>query len=392
MAFRAAARLFRLTCTLLCRRLRTEWAFELDSRPFMNWVLVLDRPSGDPTQVVAGLPLALRLALDAQGARADAIVVTPQADAARAVLTDPRLKLPVLSGAPADARQVRVPASFVVHRGLFRKLAEQDGTTRVRDLAQSPFPHGAAWGFDPIDVVDRATRAQAEAALFRALRKPEDGWTSRYLNRYISLFFSRLLIHTPFSPNQISVAILGIGLAGAWSAAQGTPSSLAWGAAFLQAQSVLDGCDGELSRVSHRGSRRGEWLDTIGDDLSNYGFFTGAGIGLYRLTGQWIYLAAGLLTVLAGCIASGLEYRYLIRIGSGDLLKYPLSQHNNSSSGGPLAALSPLFKRDTFVFLTLIAAVLGWLGPVLVLFSLAALGILIAVIRTELRLARERVT
>ena len=38
--------------------------------------------------------------------------------------------------------------------------------------------------------------------------------------------------------------------------------------------------------MSHRGSRLGEWLDTIGDDLTNYGFFGGAGVGLYRATGQ----------------------------------------------------------------------------------------------------------
>ncbi|HET9958195.1 MAG TPA: CDP-alcohol phosphatidyltransferase family protein [Polyangiaceae bacterium] len=355
----------------------------------MAWVLVLDRPSGDPTQIVAGLPIALRLALDAQAARAEAIVIAPGAENARPALSDARLKLPVVDAAPAGARRVRVPASYVLHRGLFRKLVELDTSSSERDLATQPFAHGAAWGFDPIDVADAASRARAEKALFRALRKPEDGWTSRYLNRYISLFFSRLLIHTPLTPNQVSVAILGVGLGGAVSAAQGTPGSLMLGAALLQAQSVLDGCDGELSRVSHRGSRRGEWLDTIGDDLSNYGFFTGAGIGLYRMSGSWIYLAAGLLTVVAGVIASGLEYRYLIRIGSGDLLKYPLSQQTNTRREGPLSALAPLFKRDTFVFLTLIAALLGWLGPVLVVFSLAAVGVLIAVIRTELRLARE---
>src|SRR5690606_12829861 len=113
-----------------------------------------------------------------------------------------------------------------------------------------------------------------------------------------------------------------------------------------------DGCDGELSRVTYRGSLTGEWLDTIGDDLTNYSFFAGAGIGLYRMTGSEFYLGAGAVMVCAGVIASGLEYRYLIRIGSGDLLKYPLSQHQTS---GAFDRIAPLFKRDTFVLLTLLA-------------------------------------
>ena len=360
----------------------------------MTWVLVLDGPSGDPTLRIAGLPLALRLALDAQQGGASAVVVSPEASAARAVLADRRLQLPVLDSAPEAARRVHVPASLVVYRGLFRRIALHDeklsSPPRERHLVREPFAHGAVWGFDPMDVRDRKSAKAAERALFRGLRKPEDGWTSRYLNRYISLFLSRLLVKTPLRPNQISVGILGFGIAGAVTAAQGTELGLVLGAAFLQAQSVLDGCDGEVSRVTYRGSRTGEWLDTIGDDLSNYGYFSGAAWGLYQLSSSPLYLVTGAVILFSGLVSSGLEYRYLIKIGSGDLLKYPLSQSTNQSqNGGLLSRLMPLFKRDTFVFLTLLAAIAGLLGPMLVVFSLGALGILISVLLTERRLARE---
>jgi len=359
----------------------------------MTWVLVLDGPSGDPTLRIAGLPLALRLALDAQQGGASAIVVSPEAGAARPVLSDARLRVPVLDNAPEGARRVHVPASLVVYRGLFRRIATHDeqaaSAPSERHLVREPFAHGAAWGFDPIDVKDSQSARAAERALFRGLRKPEDGWTSRYLNRYISLFLSRLLVRTPLRPNQISVGILGFGVAGALFAAQGSELGLVLGAAFLQTQSVLDGCDGEVSRVTYRGSRTGEWLDTIGDDLSNYGYFAGAAWGLYRLSGgSLLYLATGAVILFSGLVSSGLEYRYLIKIGSGDLLKYPLSQ-STSESSGPLSWLMPIFKRDTFVLLTLVSAVVGLLGPMLVIFSLGALGILISVLLTERRLARE---
>ncbi len=336
---------------------------------------------------VGGLALALRLALDAQAAGASCIVVPEAETALRQLLLDPRLRLPVLAQAPPGRPRLRVPCSWLVHRATLRELSDKiAGDTEVLVANERQAPN-AAYAFAPLDVSSDSAARTAENALFRSLRKPQDGWTSRYLNRHISTFISRRLVQTPLRPNQVSVAILGIGVASSVIAARGGYGPLLLGAALFQTQSVLDGCDGEMSRVSHRGSRLGEWLDTIGDDLTNYGFFGGAGLGLYRGTGQQLYLVAGAICVACGLLTSGLEYRYLIKIGSGDLLKYPLSQ----ASSGPskLAFLAPLFKRDTFVFLTLLAALVGALGPMLCVFALGAIGILFSVLKTELRLARE---
>jgi len=354
-----------------------------------SFALQLDPVSADACRVVAGLPLALRLALDAQQGGASAIVV-PSDNLVRAVLADARLRIPVFESAPKELRLVRVPANYVVHRGFFKFLNEQDGANpnapRERDLSREMPPYEAPYSFSPLAVTDAESAREAEKKLFHALRKPQDGWTSRYLNRYISLFISRFLVKTPLRPNQVSVGILGVGVAGAVLASRGGYVDLLVGAFLFQAQSVLDGCDGEMSRVSHRGSRTGEWLDTVGDDLTNYGFFSGAALGLYRTSHHSLYLIAGAITVVSGLIGSGLEYRYLIKIGSGDLLKYPLSQGQGT---GKLAFIQPLFKRDTFVFLTLCAAALGLLGPMLCIFAAGAVGVLVSVIKTELRLARE---
>jgi phosphatidylglycerophosphate synthase len=349
-------------------------------------VLVLEQASAHARKL-GGLPLALRLALDAQAAGASAVVVPKAATELRATLVDARLRLPILGEPPPGTPRLRAPSSMLVHRATLRELAQglpNGAEISVREARQPP---AVAYAFAPIDVTSNAAATAAEHALFRSLRKPQDGFTSRYLNRYISLFISRFLVRTPLRPNQVSVAILAVGVAGAVMAAQGGYWPLLIGAALFQAQSVLDGCDGEMSRVTHRGSRLGEWLDTIGDDLTNYGFFGGAGLGLYRMSGELLYLLAGGVTVLCGIITSAIEYRYLIKIGSGDLLKYPLSQA--SSGVGKLAFVATLFKRDTFVLLTLLAAACAALGPMLCVFSLGAIGIVISVFKTELRLARE---
>ncbi len=352
------------------------------------WVLVLEQPSeGDPARSVAGLPLALRLALDAQAAGASAIVA-PDSPWAR-VLVDARLRAAVVPVPPPGCAAVRVGATMVVHRRLLADAAQRGDLATDVDVLDLRLDPTTPFPFDPILVASPAAAAVAERALFRALRKREDGWTSRWMNRYVSLAISRWLVKTPLTPNQVSVAILFVGLAGAALASRGTYAALAAGAALFHAQSILDGCDGEMSRVTHRGSLLGEWLDTVGDDVTNYGFFGAAAYGLWSTSHEPIWAVAGLVTVGSGVVASGIEYRYLVEIGSGDLLKYPLSQ-GTSNATGPLSVLQPLFKRDTFVLLTLVAALVGQLGPMLVVFSIAALGILVSVIATELRLAREK--
>jgi phosphatidylglycerophosphate synthase len=417
--------------------------------------------SGTPwfARRLLGLPIVLRLALTAQAAGARAIFLAPCAErtAVKSALRDERLKIPVSdaessgiggastppvapsspppSNAVRPAFAIRVPANLVVHRAVLGAVArsvEEDETgsgaasrpsilfaERVSQRApssemeaavvfvpgesekgpiwQAAREAGGPYGFSPIAVTQASVFDAAARALLRALRKPQDGWTSTRLNRPISLAITRRLVGTSLQPNQVSVAILGVGLLGAYLASRGTYASLVAGAALFHAQSVLDGCDGEMSRLTFRGSHTGEWLDTVGDDLTNYGFFGGAAWGLYTTTGQAMYLALGGLTVFCGLLGSGLEYRYLIQIGSGDLLKYPLGigtapgpDATKSSVAKMFDAIAPLFKRDTFVFLTFLGALAGAVGPLLAVFALGAVGVLIAVLKAELRMARER--
>jgi phosphatidylglycerophosphate synthase len=354
------------------------------------WTLLLKVGGGDPMRRIGGVPLVLRLVLDAQRAGATSLAIdgaTPNIDQ---LLADARVTLRRLSEVPDDSLVVEVPAHALVHRQSFVDWP-QALTEPVRNagLEVLSLPKDAPFWFAPILVVDAASTQRAERALFRSLRKREDGWTARWLNRYISLAISRYLARTRLHPNQLSIAILLVGLFGSYLASLGTYATMVLGAFLFQMQSVLDGCDGELSRVTYRGSYLGEWLDTIGDDITNYSFFVGAAIGLFRSTGSTLYLVAGGIMLGCGLLGSGLEYRYLLSIHSGDLLKYPLSQATTSQSGR-FGFIAPLFKRDTFVLLTLAAALLDVLGAALVVFAVAAVGVCVSVLSTEMRLSRER--
>jgi 1L-myo-inositol 1-phosphate cytidylyltransferase / CDP-L-myo-inositol myo-inositolphosphotransferase len=354
------------------------------------WTLVLKVGGGDPVRRLGGLPLALRLALDAQRAGAACYVVIGPADALGEELIDPRLTMARVETPTTDQVCVEVPAHCLLHRQSFA-LLDIEGRAAGTHLTLDDLPqqNDVPFWFAPLLVVDATTALEAERCLFRSLRKREDGWTSRAINRYVSLAISRHLAKTSLHPNQLSIAILAVGLCGAYLASLGTYTMLLLGAFLFQAQSVLDGCDGELSRVTYRGSYAGEWFDTIGDDLTNYAFFAGAAIGLYRNSGSPVFLGVGGVMLFCGLLASGIEYRYLLSIHSGDLLKYPLSQATTNQAGN-LGFVAPLFKRDSFVFLTLLAAAANVLGAALVAFAAAAIGVLVSVLLTEFRLARAR--
>jgi hypothetical protein len=65
-----------------------------------GFALVLE-PAAGANRVIGGLPLALRLALDAQAAGAEIVVVPENQTSLRSLLADPRLRLNVVGSPPS---------------------------------------------------------------------------------------------------------------------------------------------------------------------------------------------------------------------------------------------------------------------------------------------------
>jgi phosphatidylglycerophosphate synthase len=143
--------------------------------------------------------------------------------------------------------------------------------------------------------------------------KDTDGFMARHFDRRISGAISRLLLHTPITPNQITLGVTALGVwAGALMAGAGSVSKLEGSLLFL-ATSILDGCDGEVARAKKMTSRLGGWLDLWGDNVVHVAVFYGLGIGLQKDTGQILYRYLGfwaaLGTLLSAAIASIQTYR-----------------------------------------------------------------------------------
>jgi hypothetical protein len=248
-------------------------------------------------------------------------------------------------------------------------------------------------------VVDRATRREAEDAVFEDLMRPDLGLVARFINKKISFRLTRyLLVYLPITPNMVTLLAGLIGFYGAFLIAMGSPSQMITGFVLAQAQSILDGCDGELARVRFQQTAIGEWLDTIVDDLLNLALVLAMGVALWRkgapmgdfkdikignalaaLNGG-SYLDMKMALVAAGMLLfyNVVAYRELIRQGEGgEVLKirwwFAYGQSLKSMSGagsGPLKGLLMIGKRDFFV--------LAWLG--LACFDLLPVALLYALV------------
>lgn len=161
----------------------------------------------------------------------------------------------------------------------------------------------------------------AERMLLSQLVKTADGIISRHINRKISLAITSKIMHTSTTPNQVTTVVLLIGiLSGPAIVSIGGYPGLVVGSLLYYLAAILDGCDGELSRLKFQGSPIGAWLDTVVDDTVGLSFLLGLYYQLYTQDSIWgaIGLAA-LFFYLATLVPR--YYVLAIFLGNGDYQK-----------------------------------------------------------------------
>lgn len=242
-------------------------------------------------------------------------------------------------------------------------LAEQDKVSPL-DLT------GQFW----CDVDTPEAKRDAERALYQRLRKPTDGIISKHLNRRISLALTRLFIKWRFSVNGVWAfgALIGV-LSGVFMA-MGTLPYLIVGGICLQLASILDGCDGEMARLTFSESPSGEWLDTVGDNATYLSFMLGVVIGLYRQHPSPLIIYESLLFFFGLSLTWFFMFYYLKRYTtSGSLVSVKWEEAdapgpNGSGKKSWISRLAPLMRSDLFSFIFMWLAITNqlhlilWLG------------------------------
>lgn len=191
---------------------------------------------------------------------------------------------------------------------------------------------------------DDAGLARAEDALYRALGTESDSVIDRILHRRCSRWLTRLLIVTPATPNQVSLASLAIGCAAIWCFWRATAASAVSGIVLYALASVVDHSDGEVARLTFRESAFGAHLDWAIDTIIHAGLVLAMGV----TAGGRVLATAGVFGG-AGVILSAWFARLLPRrAGLG------------SRAGGAIEAMG---NRDLFYLIIVVFALSRWLLP-----------------------------
>lgn len=371
--------------------------------------------AGDPLRRVAGMSLLQRNILTVCHAGASHLVVISDDDAQRSAIRDSFPDLlcvrasDALSALAPDVPALVLSASRVHDKGLGAAFAPHaDALASGRALALTGLAPGGPLLVPPAlltpelvataataglaaahaaladhltavpvpgprfidtEVTDPQSAAVATEALWQSCRKPIDGLFSRYFNRYVSLFISRRIVDTPILPNHISIFCILLGFASAAAVMGGTYGWILFGALLFEANSIIDGVDGELARVRWQFSRVGELLDSAGDNVANFSFYGALTAVMFQrgdATLGWI----GVATLSMWATHLLVTYARLTKLRRGDVLIIR-NRVDELSAGSSLGTRIidvlryKILRRDGFVSVTLIFAALGMHAAIL---------------------------
>lgn len=160
---------------------------------------------------------------------------------------------------------------------------------------------------------DAPGRTAAARALFASIGRPEDGWFTRLIDRRISRALTRLLLPTGVTPNAVTLGSITVGIAAGALFATGNATAALAGALLFLASTIIDGCDGELARLTFRESVFGARLDVVGDNVVHLFLFGGIAAGLYRRHPEPRIAVAGALLVVGVLAAMAAVYALFVR-------------------------------------------------------------------------------
>ena len=221
---------------------------------------------------------------------------------------------------------------------------------------------------------DEESLKRAEDIMFSHVSKSSSGWISKNIHSKLSIPVSRLLVKTPLTPNMISAIIGCIGALCGVFYAIGHPIL---GALFLEIATIFDRSDGEVARIKLQETKYGPWVDTTFDQLSFMSFVIGVPLG------YWL-IAHSKMAVIGGAINIGIflfflvwTYYFLItHAHSGTMVAYSkevdklIPKSRRTLLHRFIIKLRPMFKREFFSFVFLVAAIAGGYPWVLWLITL----------------------
>ena len=117
--------------------------------------------------------------------------------------------------------------------------------------------------------------------------------------RKFSIYFTKLLLYTKITANQVTLLCIIIGVLGALVIAVGSPLMIFVGALLLELFYIFDHVDGEVARYRGTSSTTGVYLDFIGHYIVHPAMFVCLAYGSYSASSAGFLFIFGYLSALA---------------------------------------------------------------------------------------------
>jgi len=157
---------------------------------------------------------------------------------------------------------------------------------------------------------------QVETELLQRLGRDGDSPIVRLIARRLSRAVTRMLIHTRIRPNHVTLVSGAIGICGALGLAQPSVDWQVIGSLLFLLSTVIDGCDGELARLTFQESAFGAKLDVTMDNVVHGVLFPAIALGLYRGQPHTVYLILGALALGGVFLSMWVFLPHVLRPGS----------------------------------------------------------------------------
>lgn len=272
----------------------------------------------------------------------------------------------------ASTRQLVLAGDIrrIVHQG--GRLVALDGTALPAGRIEStPTDAADPWkDLRPVKALgvaspvhDVASAEAAGEALWSSLTSSSDGTVDRHFNRPVGRrLLSRWLVHTPITPNQISVGATILGVLAGFLFTLGSRQWSIVAAVLFQISAIIDCVDGDVARAVFKESPLGKWLDIVGDQVVHASVFIGIAVGLWRASAAAPFLWLGGSAVLGGLIAFVVVLRGMRQPGGADgRLQKLIDGATNRDFSVLVLILAIVDRLGWFLWLAAIGSHLFWI-------------------------------
>ena len=126
-----------------------------------------------------------------------------------------------------------------------------------------------------------------------------DELINTYFIRPLAGLIVRFLYHTRITPNQVTVGSTLVGVVAAAFYLNGTAAHNLAAGFLITLKDILDSADGQLARAKNQYSRRGRFLDSIGDFVVNALVFAAISIVLFQSSHSFWTIVIGVVAFLS---------------------------------------------------------------------------------------------